>query len=214
MWTIENFSLKKKEKIYLFLFVYIWHGELKKFSSSTNFNQDKYIYIRIQFPCAVLRTLINSIPRQPTPPAGNTHPRSVRSIILPPVNSNSISSSIPKRGRTAERRNPRICPHVAIASHFVRIPSGNPAKNRAPLCPSTGEKTLCHLRFRRRGCARRPGLDTLCLFGLEKAVPPSQVCDWNRYSIQKTLGSLEFPREQWRPPRPCPRNGATYFAPY
>lgn len=126
------------------------------------------------------------------------------------MNSNSISSSVPKRGRR-KKKSSNLPPCAAIASHFVRIPSGNPAKNRAPLCPSTGEKTLCHLRFRRRGCARRPGLDTLCLFGLEKAVPPSQVCDWNRYSIQKTLGSLEFPREQWRPPRPCSRKWSNVF---
>ena len=135
---------------------------------------------------------------------GNTHPRS---IILPP-------SWIAIRYHPASSKKRSQKEEILPKSAPDRV-SGNPARNRAPLCPCTGEKTLCHLRFRRRGCARRPGLDTLCLFGLEEAVPPSQVCDWNRYSIQKTLGSLEFPREQWRPTRPsCPRNGATYFAPY
>lgn len=83
---------------------------LKKFPSSTNFNQDIYIYI--QFSCAVLRTLINSIPRQPTPPAGE-HPSSINySPSL--VNSNSISSSILEK-EVAERRNPaEICPRSRL----------------------------------------------------------------------------------------------------
>lgn len=143
------------------------------------------------------------------------------------MNSNSIASfffffSFSRKKEVAQQqRNLEICPHVAIgASHFVRIPSGqvilrsgslslhgreNALSSALPpsgVCEDSwkgpGPRHIMFIRPPRESNATQPG------------VP--RTYDRNRYSIQKTLGSLEFSAEQW----PCSfsrlnRNGATYF---
>lgn len=90
-------------------------------------------------------------------------------------------------------------------SRLILYPSGpgNPEES-VGLCPSTGEKTLCHLRFRRRGCARCPRQWArprhIMFIRPEEATPPSQVC---RFAIgivtasRKRSVPYNFQAEQW-----------------
>lgn len=71
------------------------------------------------------------------------------------MNSNSIASFSKKKEVAYQKEISKSAPTSRSCLSFVCIPSGQVIL-RSVLCPSTSEKTLCHLRFRRRGCARSP----------------------------------------------------------